>query len=95
MIEHGLREGLTGSVTSEIGVETERLHDREVSLDSEHGCSRPLLFAEHLSTTLVQARVDTADAVFWTLDFDYTRCVSLSLLENCDKRLTEIDRFLQ
>ncbi len=70
VVEHTLREGLAGGVLSEFTVEAKGLHDREESLDSEHGCSWPLLFAEDLSTTLVQARVDTTNGVFGTLDFD-------------------------
>jgi hypothetical protein len=38
VVEHRLWEGLALSMTSEIGGETERLHDRQVSLNCEHRC---------------------------------------------------------
>jgi hypothetical protein len=69
VIEDGLREGLSLSVRSQIGGETEGLHDRKVCLDSEHRCTRPLFFGEHLTTTLVEYGVDTSDGVLRTLDF--------------------------
>jgi len=70
MIEDTLGEGLSGGVRAELSVESEGLSDGEVSLDCEHGCSRALLLGEDLSTTLVQATVDTTDGVFWALDLD-------------------------
>lgn len=70
MVHDGLREGLATSLTSQVGVETERLHDRKVSLDSEHWGSRPLFFCEDLATTTIEHTVDTTNGVFWALDFD-------------------------
>jgi hypothetical protein len=70
MVEHALGEGLAGGMRAELSVEAEGLGDREVSLDSEHGGSRALLLGEDLSTTLVQAAVDTTDGILWALDFD-------------------------
>ncbi len=68
MIEHTLGEGLSSSMRAELTVETEGLGDREISLNGEHGCSWPLLFAEYLTTPLVQATVDTTDGVLGTLN---------------------------
>lgn len=70
MIENALWEGLSTRCRTKFAVEAERFHDREVSLDSEHGCTRPLLLAEDLATTLVKHAVDTAYSVLRTLDFD-------------------------
>ena len=73
MIEHTLGEGLSTGGGTEISGETEGLHDGQVSLNGEHGGSGTLLFAEDLTSALVQATVDTADGVFGTLDLDYRR----------------------
>jgi len=70
MIEHTLREGLAGGMRAQLSVESERLGDREVSLDSEHRCSGTLLFGKDLATTFVQARVDTTNGVFRALNLD-------------------------
>ena len=70
MVDHAVRERLATSTLAEIRSETEGLGDRQVSLDCEHGCSRALLLAEDLTTTLVEHRVDTADRVLGTLDLD-------------------------
>ncbi len=70
VIEDTLGEGLSGGMRAKLSVESEGLGDGEVSLDSEHGGTRTLLLGEDLSTTLVQATVDTADGVFWALDLD-------------------------
>ena len=70
VIEDTLGEGLSGGMRAKLSVESEGLGDRKVSLDGEHGGTRTLLLGEDLSTTLVQATVDTADGVFWALDLD-------------------------
>lgn len=70
VVEHGLGEGLASGMLTELAVEAEGLHDGEVRLHGEHGRSNPLLLAEHLSTTLVEARVDTTDTVFGALNLD-------------------------
>lgn len=84
MVEHILGEGLARSMLSELSVETEGLGNGEVSFDSEHRSSGPLLFAENLSTTLVQARVDTTDATFRTLYFDCEYSSERRKNLNCD-----------
>ena len=70
MIEHVLGERLTRRRRTELTVEAEGLHDRQVCLDSEHGGSGPLLLAEDLSTALVEDGVDTTDGVLGALDLD-------------------------
>lgn len=70
VVEHGLRERLSGRRRAEITVETEGLHDRQVRLDREHGCSGTLLLGEDLATTLVERRVDTTDGVLRALNLD-------------------------
>ena len=70
VVEYGLREGLTLGRATKVTVEAERLHDGQVSLDGEHGRADTLLLGEDLATTLVQARVDTADGVLRALDLD-------------------------
>lgn len=71
MIEDGLREGLTRGGGTELSVKAERFHDRKVGLDGEDGGTGTLLFADDLSTTLVEDGVDTTDGVLGTLDLDY------------------------
>jgi hypothetical protein len=73
MIEHTLGEGLAGGVGPELTVEAEGLSDGEVGLDREHGGSGALLFAEDLSTTLVQTTINTTDGVFRALNLN-CRC---------------------
>ena len=70
VVHDGLRECLTSSLRTKLAVEAERLHDRQVRLDGEHGRADTLLLAEDLTTTLVEHRVDTADRVLGTLDLD-------------------------
>ena len=70
MVHHRLRERLAGRRGAEVAVEAKGLHDGEVRLDREHRRSGPLLLGEDLATTLVQARVDTADGVLRALDLD-------------------------
>ena len=70
MVEHHLRERLARRSSTELTVEAEGLHDGQVRLDSEHGRSGTLLFAEDLATTPVEDGVDTADSVLGTLDLD-------------------------
>lgn len=70
VIEHTLWECLTSSRCTKLAVETERFHDREISLDSEHGCTDPLLFAEDLTTTLVEHTIDSTDSTLRALDLD-------------------------
>lgn len=70
VVEDGLREGLTGGRATEVSVEAEGFHDREVGLDREHGSSWALFFREDLATTPVEHRVDTTNGVLRALDFD-------------------------
>lgn len=70
VVHDGLRECLATSMRTKLAVEAERLHDWEVRLNREHGRADTLLLAEHLSTTLVEHRVDTTDRILWTLDLD-------------------------
>ena len=70
MVKDRLGERLATSGSAKLAVEAERLHDRQVGLDREHGCADTLLFAENLSTALVQDGVDTADGILRALDLD-------------------------
>ncbi|KAJ7146291.1 hypothetical protein C8R44DRAFT_11384 [Mycena epipterygia] len=75
MVEYTLREGLSTSRLSQVAVESERLVDGQVRLDREHRSSHPLLLAEHLSATLVQATVDASNSILRTLDLDWRSSV--------------------
>ena len=70
MVEHHLREGLTGGSRPQSAVESKRLIDGQESLDGEHRSTDPLLLGVHLSTALVQDRVDTTDSVVGALNLD-------------------------
>ena len=70
MIEHALRESLTGGMRTEISSETEGLVDRQVSLDHVDGGSGPLLLSEDVTTTPVEDTVDTTTGNIGTLDLD-------------------------
>ena len=70
MGEDALRESLTRGLRAEISSETEGFQDREISLDLVERSTGALLFSNDVSTTLVQARVDTTDGVLGTLDVD-------------------------
>jgi hypothetical protein len=70
VVEDERRERLAAGRAAEVAVEAERLRDGKVSLDSEHRRADTLLLAEHLPTTLVEARVDAADRVLRALDLD-------------------------
>ena len=70
VVEDGLRESLTGGGLSEIGVESERLVDGEVSLDGNHGSTNTGLLGEDVSTSPVEARVDTTETRVGALDLD-------------------------
>lgn len=54
---YGLRERLTTSSSSEISVETEGLGNRQVSLESVHGSTRPLLSGEDVTSSDVKTRL--------------------------------------
>jgi hypothetical protein len=70
MIENGLWESLTRGVGTEICVETERLHDRKVCLDSEKRGSWTLLLVEDVTTSSGKNTVNTTHGVFWYLNLD-------------------------
>ena len=77
VVEDRLREGLTRGGGTEFTVEAEGLHNGEVGLDGEDGGTRTLLFADDLSTTLVEDGVDTTNGVLGTLDFDLKKRVQV------------------
>jgi hypothetical protein len=70
VVKHRLRERLSTSCLPKITVEAERLHHRQICLHCEHRCANTLLLGEHLSSPLVQHRIDTANSVLGTLDLD-------------------------
>src|SRR5690606_19095627 len=70
VIEDTLREGLTTSVGTEIGSETEGLVDGKVGLDVEERCTSALFLVEDMSTTAGKDTVDTAHSLFGDLNFD-------------------------
>ena len=70
MREDTLREGLTGGLRTEIGGETEGLEDGQVGLNLVERSTGALFFSNDVSTTLIQARINTTNGVFWALDID-------------------------
>jgi hypothetical protein len=70
MVKDGLWEGLSGGVGTEIGVETERLHDGKVGLDGEERCSRTLLLVEDVTTSSGQDTVHTTHGTLGNLNLD-------------------------
>jgi hypothetical protein len=68
MVEDALWESLSGCVTAQIGGETERLVDRQVCLDDEHGRASDLAFLENVTTTTIEYTINTTNGVFWTLN---------------------------
>jgi len=70
VIEHALWEGLAGSSSSKVGIETEGLVDWEVSFHHEHGSSGDGFFSEDVSSLSVEDGVDTTHGGFWALDLD-------------------------
>lgn len=73
MVKDSLREGLASGVRAQFSVETERLGDRQVRFDSEHGRARALFLAEDLTAAFIQTTVDTTNGVFWALNFNCAR----------------------
>lgn len=63
MVEYTLREGLSTGLKAELCIESERLGNRQVCFDGEHGCSDALLVAEYLGAMLMEAVVHTANGV--------------------------------
>lgn len=70
MIEDRLRESLTTSIRSKIGGETERLVDRQISLDSEQWCTWTLFLGEDVTTSSGEDTVDAAHCLLRYLDLD-------------------------
>jgi hypothetical protein len=70
VVEDGLREGLTTGGLAEIGVETEGLVDRQVSLDVEQRGTGTLLLGVDVTTTAGKDTVDTTHGLLGNLDFD-------------------------
>ena len=70
MVEDGLREGLATSGGTEIGRETERLVDGQVSLDVEERSTRALLLGVDVTTTTGEHTVDTTHGALGHLDLD-------------------------
>jgi hypothetical protein len=70
MVEDELRESLSGGVGTEIGGETERLVDGEVSLDVEQRCSDTLVLLEDVTTAAGKHTVDTTHSLLRNLDLD-------------------------
>jgi hypothetical protein len=59
MIENRLRESLSTSIRTEIGGETERLVDGEVSLDVEQGSTGTLLLGKDVTSSAGKDTIDT------------------------------------
>lgn len=70
MVEDGLREGLAGGVGAQVGVETERLVDGQVSLDGEQRGTRALGLLEDVTTAAGEHTVDTTHGGLGNLDLD-------------------------
>jgi hypothetical protein len=94
VVHHTLREGLATGRATEVAVEAERLANGEVRLDGEHRGAGALLLAEDLTTTLVQARVDTTNGVLRALDLDYRDLLAQGTIP-VYVLLTEVDRLLE
>lgn len=63
MVEDTLREGTTGSGSTERLSETERLSDGQVSLDDEEGSSRDGLFTNNDTSALGKGLIDTTHSI--------------------------------
>jgi hypothetical protein len=70
VVEDQLGEGLTGSVGSEIGGETEGLVDGEVSLDVEQRGTDTLGLLENVTSPAGKDTVDTTHSLLGNLDLD-------------------------
>jgi hypothetical protein len=70
MVEDALREGLARCVGAEIGSETERFIDGQVSFDVLEGTRTTIFFGNDLATTSVENAIDTTDDGSGALDFD-------------------------
>jgi len=70
VIEHALRESLTRGVRTKISGKTERLVDRQVSLDHVDGGAGPLVLSEDMTTTPVEHTVDTTTSHIRALNLD-------------------------
>jgi len=70
VVKDHLWEGLTTSVGTEIGVETERLVDWEVGLNVEEWGTWSLRLLEDMTSPLGKDGVDTTHGLLWNLDLD-------------------------
>ena len=70
VVEDGLREGLTTSGGAEVSGKTERLVDRQVSLDVEQRSTGSLLLSVDVTTTAGKNTVDTTHGLLRNLDLD-------------------------
>lgn len=70
VVEDGLGESLTGGTSTEIGVETERLHDGEVGFDVEERSTGALLLGEDVTSAAGKHTVDTTHGLLRNLDLD-------------------------
>ena len=70
MIKDTLREGTSGSSSSEGLGETEGLSDWQVGLDHDERSTLDWLFADNDTTTLGHALVNATYCIIWSLDFD-------------------------
>ena len=68
--EDTLRESLTGGLRAEISGETEGLLDGKVGLDVVERSTHALLLEVDVTTTTVEARVDSSDGILRALDLD-------------------------
>ncbi len=73
MVEYTLRESLSAGLEAELGVEPERLGNRQVCFDSEHGCSDAFLVAEYLRTMLVETVVYAPNGLFGSLNLHWVK----------------------
>ena len=70
VVEDGLREGLAGGVRAQVSVEAEGLHDGEVGLDGEQGCSGALVLAEDVTSSPGEHSVHATHGTLGHLDLD-------------------------
>lgn len=78
MVEYTLREGLSTGLEAQLGIETERLSDRQVCLDGKHGRSDALLVAEYLGTVLMEAIVYAPNRIFGGLNLHWIKLFKMA-----------------
>merc|ERR1712002_63785 len=70
MVEHALRESLSGGGGSQFSSEPEGFHDGQVGLDHAHGSTLDLRIFEHVASLPIQHSVDATNGRLGTLDFN-------------------------